>query len=170
MKPGGIQSFGAVYGENPKLLILGSMPGVASLNAREYYAHPRNRFWPLMAALVGRELPDRYEDRLQMLTDHGIALWDVLAECERSGSLDASIDTASQQPNRIGELIAACPEIRTIATNGGHASRTFVRFFPALSRERLHIALPSTSPANARWPMPALIEAWSVLAQHLDGI
>lgn len=162
-----LQSFGAICGQNPRILILGSMPGVASLDAQQYYAHPRNRFWPVMATLLRCKLPPDYRARLHMLTSHRIALWDVLAECQRLGSLDSAIETATQRPNRIPELLDLHPSIQLIATNGGHASRSFLRYFPNLRERASHQALPSTSPANARWQLPQLVDAWSViLAPH----
>ena len=136
------------------------MPGIASLQAGQYYAHPRNRFWPLMAELLKHPLPDDYTERLQLLTNNGIALWDVLSECTREGSLDASISTASQEANPIPDWLQAHPQVDRILTNGGHADKTLRRTFPEIAeRYRCH-ALPSTSPANARWSLQALGTVW----------
>ncbi len=154
-----LQGFAPVVGARPRLLILGSMPGVASLKATQYYAHPRNRFWPLMSALLDEPAPDEYAQRLAMLQRHGIALWDVLGRCQRQGSLDSAIDRDSQQPNPIPEFLHQHPGIRVIATNGGFASRAFQRTFPALTGISHH-ALPSTSPANARCTLDDLVAAW----------
>lgn len=161
-----LQGFAAVIGPQPRVLILGSMPGVASLDATQYYAHPRNRFWPVLAHLLGEgDIPTAYEERLTMLRDHGIALWDVLGRCLRDGSLDSAIDTATQEPNPIPELLQQHPSIRLVATNGGHASRTFAKAFPNLHDTR-HLALPSTSPANARWSLEALQAAWEPITAY----
>ncbi len=160
-----IQGFAPVIGPDPRVLLLGSMPGVASLEATQYYAHPRNRFWPLMAALLEESPSVDYASRLAMLQRHGIALWDVLGQCQRAGSLDSAIDRESQQPNPIPHLLAQYPSIQTIGTNGGFATRAFTKAFPKLAIER-HVALPSTSPANARWSMQALYAAWHPVMAH----
>jgi len=159
-----LQGFAPVVGPRPQLLILGSMPGVASLQATEYYAHPRNRFWPLISGLLDEPTPEKYADRLAMLSRHGIALWDVLGRCQRPGSLDTAINRDTQQPNPIPALLNQHPDIQAIATNGGFASRTFERLFPALPGITHH-ALPSTSPANARWTLTDLHDAWKPALQ-----
>lgn len=155
-----LRSFPPLVGPAPCVLILGSMPGVASLQANQYYAHPRNRFWPLMAALLNEPLPADYPARCALLRRHGIALWDVLAECERPGSLDSAIRKNSQRPNAIGDLLDNHPDIRTLITNGGHAARTLTRYVPDLPCTLAIHNLPSTSPANARWTCDQLAECW----------
>ena len=141
-------------------LILGSMPGVASLAAGRYYAHPRNQFWPIMGALFGAgpELP--YEARLQALMRAGIALWDVLESCQRPGSLDADIDLRSAQANDFVEFFAAHPGIRRVAFNGGTAERLFRRDIVPQLRPLELIRLPSTSPAHAGLPAERKLAAW----------
>lgn len=153
------RSFTPVIGPRPRVLILGSMPGIASLDAVQYYAHPRNRFWPMMARMLRTELPSAYDECLSMLRENNIALWDVLAECERPGSLDTSIRIPSQQANAIPELLANEPTIQRVLCNGGHAHKVLLRFFPQLPAEVL--ALPSTSPANASWSLEKLLHVWS---------
>ncbi|MEN8720335.1 MAG: DNA-deoxyinosine glycosylase [Oceanococcaceae bacterium] len=155
-----LRSFPPLVGPAPRVLILGSMPGVASLQANQYYAHPRNRFWPLMAALLNEPLPADYPARCALLMHHGIALWDVLAECERPGSLDSAIRTDSQRPNAITALLVDHPGIRTVITNGGHAARTLTRYVPDLPSHVTVHSCPSTSPANARWTREQLAECW----------
>ena len=141
-------------------LILGSMPGVASLAAGRYYAHPRNRFWPIMGALFGAcpELP--YDARLQALMRAGIALWDVLESCERPGSLDADIDLRSAQANDFADFFAAHPRIARVAFNGGTAERLFRRDSASGLRSLELIRLPSTSPAHAGMPAEQTLAAW----------
>jgi double-stranded uracil-DNA glycosylase len=159
-----IQSFGAIIGEHSRVLILGSMPGVASLAAHEYYAHPQNQFWPIMGQLcgAGRALP--YPERLQRLTGAGFALWDVLHSCVRPGSLDASIETASSIANDLPGLLRAHPAITRLCCNGGTAYTMLRRHFgPQLTREfpRLEVLrLPSTSPAAASWSRERKLAAW----------
>ena len=145
------------------MLVLGSMPGSASLREARYYAHPRNRFWPLMEALCGVPAGLPYAQRLQGVQDAGIGLWDVIGQCQRRGSLDAAIVRGSEVPNAIGARLSSLPRLRLIACNGGAAHTALLRFMgPALAqRPGLQVlALPSTSPANAAWSLPRLIEAW----------
>lgn len=147
-----------------EILILGSMPGAASLAAQEYYAHPSNRFWPLMAHLLGEpEVPVEYPRRLEMLLRHQVALWDAIDTCEREGSLDSDIRNA--KANDFTAFLKKWPAIRTIGLNGGKAYATFAKANkPLLSRPGLRVLkLPSTSPANARWRMDDLLDAWRIL-------
>lgn len=147
-----------------KILILGSMPGAASLAAREYYAHPANRFWPLMARLLDEpEVPGEYPKRLGMLLRHQVALWDAIDTCEREGSLDSDIRNA--KANDFTAFLKKWPAIHTIGLNGGKAYATFSKANkPLLSRPGLRVLkLPSTSPANARWRMDDLLDAWHIL-------
>jgi hypoxanthine-DNA glycosylase len=151
-----------------RVLVLGSMPGEASLAAANYYAHPRNRFWPLMGALFGFDPQLPYNERIAALQSAGVGLWDVIGQCERRGSLDAAIVPGSEVPNAIPGLLASLPRLRTVAFNGGKAAQAFRRHLqPALAAEvaaRLAFhALPSTSPANAGFGFERLRAAWSVL-------
>ena len=143
-------------------LILGSMPSRASLAAQQYYAHPQNRFWPLMAFLLtGAEAPPaKYEDRLRMLLEHHIALWDAIETCERHGSLDA--DIKKETGTDIPALLATYPGIRTICFNGGKAFQSFRKCHRELLAQSdiRFCPLPSTSPANARWSMEMLRREW----------
>ena len=136
-----------VWRADAELLILGSFPGVASLAAAQYYAHPRNAFWPLMAALTGQaDLPTRpYAERLQALVEARIALWDAVAACVRPGSLDSAIRHA--EPSALPELVARLPALRAIACNGDTAWRQTQALLPGAPWPLLR--LPSTSPAHA---------------------
>ena len=159
-----VRSFPPVADRASRVLILGSMPGVASLRAGQYYAHPRNAFWRIMGELVGVDPSAAYEARLAGLLARGIALWDVLASCAREGSLDSEIDEASIVPNPFAGFLRAHPGIRTVCFNGAKAEASFRRHvLPDLARERARLAfhrLPSTSPANAAIPYPKKLEAW----------
>ena len=142
-------------------LILGSMPGVTSLEQQQYYAHPQNRFWPLMARLLEEPaVPLVYEERLQMLLRHHIALWDSLDTCDRDGSLDSAIK--NEQGNDFTALLAKYPKIQTICFNGGKSAQAFKRYNKTLlsRRDIAFYALPSTSPANARWRLEMLAAKW----------
>lgn len=148
-----------------RVLILGSMPGEASLNATEYYAHPRNAFWPIMGELVGArpELP--YGERLERLKAAGIALWDVIASCERPGSLDARIAPASVQANDFGGFFSVYRSIKRVYFNGSAAEAAFRRHvLPRLGGMALQYArLPSTSPAHAARSFADKLAAWSAV-------
>jgi G:T/U mismatch-specific DNA glycosylase len=138
-----IYSMPPVVGEEPWLLILGSMPGAESLRQQRYYAHPRNHFWPLMAGVFGEALPASYDDRLSMLRRHGVALWDSIGSCQRAGSLDAAIRAAA--PNDIATLLREHPTIRAIACNGRKAQQEFCRHHVAPDEVEV-LCLPSSSP------------------------
>lgn len=155
------------------MLVLGSMPGEASLAAAEYYAHPRNAFWPIMGALFGAgpELP--YPVRLQGLTTAGVALWDVIGTCVRAGSLDSAIDPASIESNDFAGLFAACPHIRHVFFNGAAAEAAFRRHVRGqIALPALHFTrLPSTSPAHAARNFDAKLAAWqAVKAATADSV
>ena len=150
-----------------RALVLGSRPGEASLCAGEYYAHPRNAFWPIVGALFGFDARAPYALRVAALTAAGVALWDVLAACERPGSLDADIVPASEVPNDIPAFLADHAGITTVFFNGAHAQAAYRRHFgkrlaPATAR------LPSTSPAHAARDFAAKLAAWRLLAARLD--
>ena len=142
-----LQSFGPIADKHSRVLVLGTMPGAMSLAKRQYYGHPRNAFWPIMARLCDRELPEDYALRKAMLLDAGIALWDVCGECEREGSLDSNI--CHEKPNRIDELLRSYPSIRAIAFNGQGAARLYRKHFGPLASEYGPLILPSSSPAHA---------------------
>ncbi len=160
-----VRSFAPIVAPGAHTLILGSMPGIASLEAGEYYAHPRNAFWPIMGALFGArpELP--YTERTSILTANGIAVWDVLQSCEREGSLDA--DIRAEVPNDFAAFFAAYPGICRIGLNGGKAAVSFRRHaLPHLPEGSGLYLLPSTSPAHAARSVDAKCALWRAA---LDG-
>jgi TDG/mug DNA glycosylase family protein len=143
-----IRSFDPIAASSARILILGSMPGAASLDAHQYYAHPQNAFWRIMGELVGAGPDKPYEQRVHILSARGIAVWDVLQTCTRRGSLDA--DIRNEVPNDFDAFFAAHPRLTHIGLNGGKAATSFrkhaARHCPA------HVVittLPSTSPAHA---------------------
>lgn len=160
-----LHTFGPSVSSRCRVLILGTMPGVASLRAGQYYAHPRNQFWDLMGDLfgAGRDLP--YARRLARLRAAGIALWDVVAECERAGSLDAAI--RGEKPNDLAGLLRRNPRLHTLVFNGQPAERLFRRHFPARAPALRRVVLPSTSPAHAARSLAAKRRAWSRLLSFL---
>jgi TDG/mug DNA glycosylase family protein len=162
-----LRSFRPIRGPRVTRLILGSMPGAASLQAAEYYAHPRNAFWMVMEALFGiaRTLP--YPERMHALEAAGVAVWDVLATCRRRGSLDSAIELDSIVPNDFARFLQEHPGIQRIYFNGATARRLYDRHvLPTLPVEQQQITLltlPSTSPANAGLSLQQKIEAWRVI-------
>jgi double-stranded uracil-DNA glycosylase len=165
---GRIFSLEPVVDSRVRVLVLGSMPGSISLARSEYYAHPRNRFWPLMESLARIPAALPYQERLILLNAAGIGLWDVLYSCERSGSLDSGIDRSTERCNDIGGLLRVHEQIQLVCCNGGRSFRSFKTLMePRLddaSRERVRmIQMPSTSPANASYGMDRLLESWSIL-------
>jgi len=163
MKP--VECFGSVASADAVLLILGSIPGITSLQQAQYYAHPKNLFWDIMAELfdAGKERP--YAERLLRLKAHRVALWDVIARCQRPGSLDSNIRAASVVVNDFQALFAQCPQLRMIVFNGKKAAALFHRLvLPELSaacRTTLQYqTLPSTSPAFAAMPAREKIDHW----------
>lgn len=152
-----------VFDARARLLVLGSFPGAASLQAAQYYAHPRNAFWPVMAALTGEaDLPARpYAERLRALREHRIALWDAVAACRREGSLDTAIEAA--EPSDLPELLARLPELRAIACNGALAHKQTLLALQDAAVPVLR--LPSTSPAHAGLSLVTKIDAWRAAVQ-----
>jgi hypoxanthine-DNA glycosylase len=164
MSPARVHSFAAVIGADTRILILGSMPGVASLTAQQYYAYPRNQFWQIIGAICGAgpELP--YPQRLQQLLQRGLGLWDVLHSCVRGGSLDAAIEHRSAIANDLLPLLRASPVVR-LCCNGGTAYTALQRHFgERLASEFPQIdirRLPSSSPANAGWSYARKLHVWA---------
>ena len=183
--------FPPVVDARTRVLVLGSLPSAVSLAQGQYYAHPRNRFWHLLGAVLGEDLPGQsYDARLRTLLDHGIGLWDVVAEARREGSLDGNI--REHASNDLVALVDSLPRLVVIAFNGGTASRIGSRALaPAArrgcaeldaphavdvpqgperaARPRLHlIDLPSSSPAYTR-PFADKLLAWEALRKWLPA-
>lgn len=166
---GRIRSFPPVIDGNSGLLVLGSMPGVQSLQLGQYYGNPRNYFWRVLYGLSGDTPDESYEARLDYAHRKGVALWDVIGSCERPGSLDANIREAV--PNDLPGLLREYPNLRCLAFNGGKSFETFRRHFgrdPAFGAVRL-IRLPSTSPipTAAMRTLEDRLEAWRAIAPYL---
>lgn len=166
-------SFSPVAGAVPRVLILGSVPGQASLQAVQYYAHPRNAFWPIALAAIHQTPLDfkaahrlAYADKTSSLTAAGIALWDVLATCHRPGSLDSRIDRASEVVNPITNWLIATPSVKRVCFNGKAAAAIFQRHIyrsgkPPSSLAHIEfMTLPSTSPAHASMSLTDKAKAW----------
>ena len=150
-----------LYGPESHTLILGSFPSVKSREGMFFYHHPQNRFWKVLAAVYGCAVPETIEAKKALILGHGLALWDVIAACDIQGSSDASIRGA--EPNDLSPILTGAP-IRRIFLNGTTAWKLYQK------RQASDISLPaaclpSTSPANAAWQLPELIQAWNVLKE-----
>lgn len=157
-------SFEPVVGKNSKLLILGTMPGVKSLEAQQYYAHERNAFWPILFELFNEAPTNDYQQKINLLIGKGIALWDTLQFCYREGSLDSNIKDAL--PNIITEFLTKNKTIKNVIFNGKGAENYYDKFHQRLDGIGYH-SLPSTSPANARLKFVDKLDAWSVILSML---
>ena len=145
------------------MLVLGSMPGVASLRQQQYYAHPRNAFWPIAAEVFGFDAQTDYASRVASLLASGVALWDVLQACERPGSLDANIAVSSIVPNDFAAFFQAYPGIERVCFNGGKAATFYRRHvLPGLTlpHDIQYVELPSTSPAHAAMSRQDKLAIW----------
>ncbi len=162
-----LQGLPPLLAANTRLVVLGSFPSVASLRAQQYYGHPQNQFWKIMATLLSPNVAEiltmPYAERAQWLLAQGVGLWDVYAVCDREGSLDSHIKNA--QPNDLQSLCTRCPALVAFAHNGAesfkHAKLTQALGLPAYS-------LPSTSPANASWSFERKLEKWQSVLKLVD--
>ena len=152
----GLVGLAPIARRDARLLVLGSFPGVASLQSQQYYAHTRNLFWPILSSLWGTDLLGLpYAQRVAQAQRRGLAIWDVYAACRREGSLDSAIEDA--QPNDLAGLVARLPKLAAIAHNGGESARSmYITRAIGLPVYRL----PSTSPANASWLFERKLAAW----------
>ena len=154
------RSFPPIADASARVLVLGTLPGEESLRRREYYAHPRNLFWPIVFALFDATPAVDYAERLVFVMAQRIALWDVCEFAEREASADSAI--RGERPNAIDRLLDTHPRIRAVAFNGSGARRLYDRHF-ARRAELTYLALPSTSPAHARLDFAAKLAQWTAL-------
>jgi double-stranded uracil-DNA glycosylase len=147
------------------VLVLGTLPGEESLRRQEYYAHPRNLFWPIVYALFGESSVPPYPERVAFVLGRGISLWDMVEAGHRLASADSTI--RDEQPNTIDTLLDGHPAIRAVAFNGSTALRLHDRYF-VRRPELTYLAMPSTSPAHARLGFAAKLERWRALPEVLD--
>lgn len=159
-----ISSFLPIINKDSKILILGSIPGVKSLEMQEYYAHPQNKFWKIICEIFKEEFTKDYSEKIKILEKHHIALWDVIDTCERKGSLDS--DIRNEEANKIGELLQNFPNIKAIFCNGQKSYKNLQKILP----KKFHlpiIALPSTSPAHASLRYIDMLENWKIILKYL---
>ena len=148
--------FPPLYNGNSKILILGSFPSVKSREEMFFYGHKQNRFWKVISAVLKVKTPETVEEKRKMLLEHGIALWDVIASCDITGSSDSSIKNVIANDS---SPIFESAQIRGIFVNGKTAEKYYKKYtFPQIKRSA--ICLASTSPANAAWTLDALISQW----------
>lgn len=167
-----VYSFAPVSSPQARVLILGSMPGKRSLEMQQYYAHPQNAFWRIMAEIFEFNVHSPYQERIQHLRDRGVALWDVLAACTRESSLDSDIVESSIIANDFPAFLSQHPLIEHIYCNGARSFQSFLRHVrPDLSDKYLEIPvtqLPSTSPAYAAMDFQAKLDTWSIISDSID--
>ncbi len=162
-----LQSFDYLTNKNSKIIILGSMPGVKSLQQSEYYAHPRNAFWKILQTLFGGDISN-YENKKEILYKNDIALWDVLKHCKRSGSLDTAIQKDSMVPNDFKIFFKEHPKITKVFCNGTTSYNEFIKVYKVLGEEFSYIdvyKLPSTSPANAKMRFEDKLKSCSIIKE-----
>jgi hypoxanthine-DNA glycosylase len=155
-------SFAPVADQSTKILILGSLPGDKSLELNQYYAHPRNRFWQVLAEITDSQWPNNYEDKIEMLRRNKIGVWDIILTAKRVGSLDTNI--LDEVPNDLDKFIVSHPRLEIIAFNGAKSQKLFDKYFGRKDGLK-YIALPSTSPANASFSLEKLCKRWRVMIQ-----
>lgn len=161
-------AFAPAIGSHIKVLVLGSLPGDASLAAGQYYAHPRNQFWEIVGTMIGRDLRSlAYERRLDALISAGIGLWDTIASAQRQGSLDAAMRDV--QAAELDRLIAGLPHLRAIGFNGATSARIGRRQLATTDRALpVLVDLPSTSPAYCAKSAAEKQQEWNLLRKFLD--
>ena len=152
-----------VYDDRSQILILGSFPSVKSRQQEFFYGHPQNRFWKVVSGVLKSSVPVTIEEKKEMLHEHHIALWDVIASCDIVGSSDSSIKNVVS--NDLSKILEKA-DIKNIYANGGKAYELYRRYTMDKTGRSI-IKLPSTSPANAAWNIERLINAWNVIRNEL---
>ena len=152
-----------VYNEHSQILILGSFPSVKSREQQFFYGHKQNRFWKVLAGVLGCDVPQSVEEKKAMLILNHIAVWDVIQSCEIEGSSDASIRDVV--PNDLARILNTA-DIRAIYTNGGKAHELYSKYIEPVNKIAAQ-KLPSTSPANAGYSLERLLAAWFVIRENL---
>jgi TDG/mug DNA glycosylase family protein len=168
-----IQGFPPIARDDAEILILGSMPSEESLRAKQYYAHPRNAFWPIMMELLGGEAELDYDKRAQWLIDNRIALWDTLKACVRNGSLDSAIVDTTIETNDFQSFFRRHPKIRHIFFNGQKSRQVYSKYIvpglPDVFKEIDFNVLPSSSPAMARLNRKQKTNEWRAVVRVLES-
>ncbi|WP_107924044.1 DNA-deoxyinosine glycosylase [Lysinibacillus parviboronicapiens] len=159
-----------VIDPSTKVLIVGSMPGKQSLEKQQYYGNPRNHFWPIIGEILGVEIPENYTERLQLLQENHIGLWDTIESCEREGSLDAAI--RNEKPNNFNTLFERYPDIQLVLFNGSKAFQVFKKHigFEILT-DKKYLKMPSTSPIPGKniKSFEEKLTDWRVMQSYLSS-
>ncbi|MCE3076281.1 DNA-deoxyinosine glycosylase [Chryseobacterium gwangjuense] len=158
-----IFSFPPFIDDTSKILILGSIPGVKSLEKQQYYAHPQNKFWKIIFELFSENFTDDYKERINILKKNHIAIWDVIDSCERKGSLDSEIK--NEEANQIEELLEEYPNIKAIFCNGGKSFKNLQKVLGKNFKIPVFL-LPSTSPLHTI-SFEKKLEEWKIIKTHL---
>ena len=161
------ESFSSVVGSNPKVLILGTMPSRKSLEMQEYYSHPRNIFWRIIFNLLKAPETNMYSEKIELVKERQIALWDVCYSCVRKGSLDSNIK--DETPNEITDFLQRHPSIEIVIFNGQKAREKYLKYFDYIDGLEYH-CLPSTSPANTSMNFQDKLERWGHAIDYSDRI
>ena len=154
------ESFKPLINKDTEILILGSLPSVKSLEFKEYYGHPRNRIWKILAYLLNTEIPDTYQNKKQFLHDNRIGLWDVIKNANREGSLDSNIK--NETPNEINKILEKFKSIKVVGFNGKKSEQLYHKYFD-LNSNIHYVSLPSSSPANMSFNFEQISKKWSNL-------
>ena len=164
-------SFPPIVGHSPRVLILGTMPSVKSLDVGQYYGHPQNSFWWIMSKIASFPMELGYSERVAKVQEAGVCVWDVLSDCQRPGSLDANIVRDSEVPNDIASFLKKYPSISMLGFNGA-ASKAIYKRHNLLVDEALGLCqLPSTSPAYASMKKEKKLDIWrNALMPHLNAL
>ncbi|MFT5656778.1 MAG: TDG/mug DNA glycosylase family protein [Gammaproteobacteria bacterium] len=165
-----VHSIEPIIGRNPRIIILGSMPGIISINAAQYYANPRNMFWAVLAELFGIDTDCSYQARVEQIRELPIILWDTLKACHREGSLDSKILNTEIEANDIVGLLEQHQSVQAIVFNGAASAKYFDRLITPHMPAKRNIELlkmPSTSPANAGMGFDQKIESWKELLRFI---
>ena len=160
-----ISSFPPIINYESKILILGSIPGMKSLEMKQYYAHPQNKFWKIICEIFNEEFTTDYTERIKILEKYHVALWDVIDTCERKGSLDSEI--RNEEANKIEELLQNFPNIKAIFCNGQKSHKNLQKILGKKFRLPI-IVLPSTSPANAGLSYFDKLKSWYIILEKLQ--
>lgn len=153
-----------LYNKESRLLILGSFPSVKSREQAFFYGHPQNRFWRVVAEIFESPVPDTIDEKKRLILNNRLALWDVIAECEITGSSDSSIKAVI--PNDIGKIISDS-DIKAIFVNGRTAEKYYIRYTEHIIGKKA-VCLPSTSPANAAWSLERLCGEWKIIKDYIN--
>lgn len=161
-----VNSFQPIINKEARILVLGSMPGVQSLQAQQYYANPRNQFWRIIYTLFAVPYDPNYSKRIDFIQNKGIALWDVIEKCQRTGSLDSNI----QKPavNDFKKLFIYYPELKLIAFNGTKSFELFKKHVGLEREGMVYKLLPSTSPANTM-SFEDKMEQWQIIKERIKS-